>query len=168
MPQPHHKTRPVAAKKQQRRLWSWAATLVGGVPSAPSKVAGCSPSCIPDYPEYREFSPTAQMSAISSTSKGCVASTAPHPLDVSRFHFYSGRHGTLSLTSLYCPLLAGLKGTGLMPVAVASLLLGQLHHKPSECEVVVAHPILTVSPTSRTAFTRRLMGVGLVTDTWLT
>ena len=35
-----------------------------------------------------------------------------------------------------------------MPVAVASLLLGQLHHKPSECEVVVAHSILTVRPPS--------------------
>ena len=42
---------------------------------------------------------------------------------------YSGRHGALSLTSLYCLLLAGLKGTGLMPVAVASLLLMQLHHR---------------------------------------
>ena len=38
----------------------------------------------------------------------------------------SGRHGALSLTSLYCRLLAGLKGTGLMPVAVASLLLGKI------------------------------------------
>ena len=41
----------------------------------------------------------------------------------------SGRHGALSLTSLYCLLLAGLKGTGLMPVAVASLLLVQFNHR---------------------------------------
>ena len=40
MPKYHHRIRVRAAKKQQRRLWSWAATLVGGVPSAPSKVAG--------------------------------------------------------------------------------------------------------------------------------
>ena len=69
---------------------------------------------------------------------------------------YSGRHGALSLTSLYCRLLAGLKGTGLMPVAVASLLLMQLHHKPYECEVVVAHPILTGQPASQKPNFRQL------------
>ena len=31
-----------------------------------------------------------------------------------------------------------------MPVAVASLLLGQLHHKPIECEVVVANLIFAI------------------------
>ena len=136
-----------AVKKQQRRLWYWTASYVGGVQSAPTLEA------------ERAHLPVFQNTLIYRSKRGnnphatCDRERTKHPKDVvlqpllilwMRADFTnSGRHGALSLTSLYCRLLAGLKGTGLMPVAVASLLLMQLHHKPNECEVVVAHPILT-------------------------
>ena len=51
-------------------------------------------------------------------------------MDVSRYHLFRSTRGALPYEPIFRLLLAGLKGTGLKPVAVASLLLDQLHHKP--------------------------------------